>query len=529
MILLVLSSLGLAAEGDGPRLPGVTASVRRGTLNLTVQPPAGEHINRDGPFSATIEVGDQPMMELAGAGAALTAGLLLPADDQVELWGRLSVPLCEDGGVACRTAEVVFDGLPGRRPTMLSVSAPQPTEAAPHLADVDAAFAMAKETGRLVLLDFGAVWCPPCNLLNAEVLDDPEDAEALAPFVIARVDVDRFESWAIKDRYSVGGYPTMVLARPDGTEVDRMIGYPGEAAVFAWLASGPEQTPIGELPEVGTVSADEAAAIARRLSEQGMDGLANIWLNAAEDASDKSVLNNEDVRITRLNLRPAVEDARWLLDHQVPVADWAFTALPLIDDDPVFAASLHEALVAALARAEGAEAADLLYALANTVEEPAQKAAFYAAAASTLQASMTGEAFLDRGQWTYLARLYERAGQEDLALGVLENGVALYPEEFTFHYALAGMMLRMQRPADAVAAGQKAQDHGYGDNRLRAAKRLAEALRADGRFDDAIAVIDQALDVERPAEEMNVRTPRYLKALEDLREELVDEVAAQTP
>ena len=105
------------------------------------------------------------------------------------------------------------------------------------------------------------MWCPPCNLLAAEVLHDPEDAEALAPFVVAVVDVDAPWSWALKDRYAVGAYPTLIVTDVDGVVIDRLEGYPGEEAFEAWLTKVQAgMLPLDQLAEKGpTMTPDEAS------------------------------------------------------------------------------------------------------------------------------------------------------------------------------------------------------------------------------------------------------------------------------
>src|SRR5262245_46491421 len=56
-------------------------------------------------------------------------------------------------------------------------AAPVATPVADHIAwrqgDVDDAFVEARESGRPVLLYWGAVWCPPCNRLKATLFKDP--------------------------------------------------------------------------------------------------------------------------------------------------------------------------------------------------------------------------------------------------------------------------------------------------------------------------------------------------------------------
>jgi tetratricopeptide (TPR) repeat protein len=115
----------------------------------------------------------------------------------------------------------------------------------------------------------------------------------------------------------------------------------------------------------------------------------------------------------------------------------------------------------------------------------------------------------------------DKAGDLAGARSLLETAVGWYPEEFTFHYSLAGLLLRNGLATEALAAAEAALRHGYGDNRLRAAERLARVHAAAGDSASALATIDTALSAaKRPGEELQVRTFRYIKALEDARTEL---------
>jgi thiol-disulfide isomerase/thioredoxin len=499
-----LSSLALAGE------PSVVASARQGVISLDFVPPAGEHINDAGPFSLDVSIDGGEPLEVVGDGGLLGEPLLLRG---IHVEGAARVPLCEDDGGTCRVAEVGFRGVVTRRPAALDdarvLTSRQP-EPAPHTDDLDAAFAQAEAEGRLVLIDFGAVWCPPCNLMAAQVLEDPDNVDDLAPFVVVTVDADTVESWPAKARYDIGGYPTVVLTRPDGEEVDRLLGYPGEAAMLVWLKLAPDAAPL----DAATATVQQAAAQARRFADQGHEDRAREWLERAVGAEESA-----DYRLARLSLEPTAADALWLLEQQVSLTDWMWSALSI--EDEALQAPLRSALATAMAGAGPAEASDFAWAAAVLATDEADEAALYGAAAATLRASLTGEPALDRGQWTSLAAAMARAGDRAGAIAFLEEAVGHYPEEFTFHYALARQRSAADDQGGTIEAARAAHLYGYGDNRLRAAKVLAEALHADGQTDAALVLLDETLaGAVVPEEGVDVRTPRYLAALEELRAEL---------
>ncbi len=97
--------------------------------------------------------------------------------------------------------------------------------------DVEAAFADARTHDRAVLADFFAVWCPPCDLLRDEFLNAPARRELLSRFTLLKLDADAPASFSVKDRFRVGGYPTVLLLTADGEVIDRIVGYPGGDAM----------------------------------------------------------------------------------------------------------------------------------------------------------------------------------------------------------------------------------------------------------------------------------------------------------
>ena len=93
-------------------------------------------------------------------------------------------------------------------------------EAADAAADVEAAVAGARATGRLVLLNFGANWCPDCRAFS-RAMEDPELAAIIDHrFVMAKIDVGNWDkNPGVVDDWGnpiAEGIPAVVVATPDG-------------------------------------------------------------------------------------------------------------------------------------------------------------------------------------------------------------------------------------------------------------------------------------------------------------------------
>jgi thioredoxin-like negative regulator of GroEL len=98
--------------------------------------------------------------------------------------------------------------------------------------DVDAAFAFAKAHNKPLFLYWGAGWCPPCNQVKATIFNRQGFIERSRFFVPVHIDGDSAGAQKLGERFKVRGYPTMILFKPDGTEITRL---PGEVDADRYL------------------------------------------------------------------------------------------------------------------------------------------------------------------------------------------------------------------------------------------------------------------------------------------------------
>lgn len=91
---------------------------------------------------------------------------------------------------------------------------------------LEEALARAKSEEKLVFVDVGAYWCPPCQQLDEEVFVLPEVGEALGDrYVAVHVDAEKGEGPEIVREYRVQAYPTLLVLEPGGVEKGRVVDF----------------------------------------------------------------------------------------------------------------------------------------------------------------------------------------------------------------------------------------------------------------------------------------------------------------
>jgi thiol:disulfide interchange protein DsbD len=96
-------------------------------------------------------------------------------------------------------------------------------------AQLEAQLSMAKESKKLVLLDFYADWCISCKEMEINTFANPEVSKVLQQFVLLQADVTKNspENQALLKRFGLFGPPGILIFNQDSQELQdqRVIGY----------------------------------------------------------------------------------------------------------------------------------------------------------------------------------------------------------------------------------------------------------------------------------------------------------------
>jgi thioredoxin 1 len=96
--------------------------------------------------------------------------------------------------------------------------------------NLDQALEAAKKSNQLLILDFYADWCPPCNQMEKSTYSDSRVIEQLKNYIPVKIDIDKKPKPANKydgnARANGGsGIPATIILDADGNQLAKVHGY----------------------------------------------------------------------------------------------------------------------------------------------------------------------------------------------------------------------------------------------------------------------------------------------------------------
>ena len=403
--------------------------------------------------------------------------------------------------------------------------------------DISKAFAAAKKTGRPLVISFYGIWCPPCNELEESVFESPDFHVKAKHFDFSKRRRMTPTSWKLKDRYKVGGYPTVVFTNPSGDEIYRIVGYrsPKEFARAIDLVLSAKNQDLKKVLESSTVDSLWRCALVcterkdRTCAETAYKKLENKLKPESakyqlargyfvENAPNEELKRDGYERLLT-QFAESPQALVWAGDYLGGFsAETNATPKKALVEKVL--SHFSKMLVDPRREELGISATDLLQMKADLLDKLGKsdeaKAAWKEAAAGLEKAAAEiSSGSPERGFTIERISSLESAGDTDAALKLANEYRQKFPGEFTFHYKAASILERVKKYNEAIPIARRAYELSYGDNRIRVAILLINLLATVPDRASAQKAYEEVTREYKPDASLDVRTHRYLKQLDE--------------
>lgn len=448
---------------------------------------------------------------------------------------EISFYVCDDKKTVCEEHKFSYRseaGLLGDKPLKAArKELPVPTKV--HLNNhgfiennLDVALLKAAKEKKLLLVDYGAPWCPACVRLETEVFGTPEFKKASKKLVKVALNADMQANKSFGEKYAIRALPTLLILNENGEELYRILDFKPAPALVAELNSVLAKKPTAVAAVQKKAEAGDKTAMAF-MAEQAFNRLdfesAVKWyakvgeMNHFYAYSEMGLAGEKDLKDQKNReayIATLKKWIQWQPDSYTAITarnDWA----GLYEDKKKIPAELKAELQKNLELlsgfAQSSEKTKKLFAewkisdLAPFEHEDIL-AALYTSATSLqndklaeavktqLQQSLQKKTLSVERPGEILAGLpyFRKAGLAKEEEEWLQKLVAAYPDTYVYHMKLSAFYVRQKDFTKALPEAKKAVELGS-DLKFMNLKNLAEIQKNLKLKDEAKASIDQAL------------------------------------
>lgn len=191
--------------------------------------------------------------------------------------GRASLYVCDDAVTFCETHSIEFKG--GSKASAVQKAKPQAlasgnkikVNAAGFMENAfEQALSEGKAKNKLILADFSARWCPGCVRYEKEVFSTSQFKKSFKDVIKVKIDVDKFENFALTEKFNVKAIPTLVIMNSDQQEISRVIDFQSMESLQSFLNSANQNpTPMQALMAQSQLDPKQSLQLGQRLLASG--------------------------------------------------------------------------------------------------------------------------------------------------------------------------------------------------------------------------------------------------------------------
>lgn len=404
----------------------------------------------------------------------------------------------------------------------------------------DAAIELSKKEDKNLLIDFYAIWCPPCNELDEIVYPSKEFKDLKNSFILLKLDADSPISWKLKSKYVIKGYPTVVIIDSTGNELSRMIGFSPIKDFVSQMKRSLQSDAAVNSPErlarLAYYSEDwkKARQLFTELHKlqptnfEYKEKMIQSELNELKDSSktNKSTLKDYIAKLETIvkeseNSILALESSSSLAEAYEEQGQIEKKKETLSKGLSIAQNILITNLTDGKVNNSDYTDADIYQQIADfheQLEQSDEAKSAYMKAANIYQGKINKLGKLKaRGYSLELAYCQWKSGYINKAIKIYEQYEKKYPNEFTFYYAHSRMLYNIKDFKGAKEKGEKAYQYSYGDNKLRAGENLAKIYIELKDKNKALEIINSTLNNVTIPSEYKVRTTKYIDSLNKLK------------
>jgi thiol-disulfide isomerase/thioredoxin len=404
----------------------------------------------------------------------------------------------------------------------------------------------AKRSGKLVLIDFTASWCPACIRLIHESFKSAEFKKSSAPYVLVKVDVDLEQNQDLLSRYSIRAFPTIVITNASGDEIDRILDYlPAEALAqrLSEISKNRGQTLVDLKKKAESGDKTAAMSLGRNafLAQQTEECVAWFEKSGQRPIEYYQCLMDQKAKGSPEEHLAGLRQAIDTFPESFYSIDWRLRITEILKGDDKQKEKYNSNLAEAekltgkwlseperirqafaqnqLIELKGLIEPELHYSLGAIYEAQGKgedaKKHFELAIAKTMELKPSSE---NPTIIIYLVHYLKKTRPQAEALAWLEKLVKAYPKDFTYRQRQASLLFEAKEFKSALPVAEQAFELSYGTNRLKTGMLLAKIHKELSQKTTAVQVL-QSLEASEAARLAGNKhhLEKIQKALKELR------------